>query len=100
VRGICVGDWVEIQFTPPTQATGKSQPNKKYRKVCEHAGTRLNVSTASLLMIAADLVGGVESRYKLQNQIHLLFQQDTREKPTHAHWGSGDVSTCLWQIRI
>jgi hypothetical protein len=47
------------QFTPPTQATGKSQPNREQRKVSEHAGTRLNVSTASLLMIADDLVGGV-----------------------------------------
>jgi hypothetical protein len=59
VRGICAGDWVENQFTLPTQATGKSQPNREQRKVSEHAGTRLNVSTASLLMIADDLVGGV-----------------------------------------
>jgi hypothetical protein len=47
------------QFSPPTQATGTSQPNKEQRNVSEHAGTRLNVSTASLLMIADDLVGGV-----------------------------------------
>jgi pSer/pThr/pTyr-binding forkhead associated (FHA) protein len=67
------GIWVELtegarnlyrrlgknQFTPPTQATGKSQPNREQRKVSEHAGTRLNLSTASLLMIADDLVGGV-----------------------------------------
>jgi hypothetical protein len=47
------------QFTPPTQATGKSQPNRDPRKVSEHAGTRLNVLTASLLIIADDLVGDV-----------------------------------------
>jgi hypothetical protein len=47
------------QFTSPTQATGKSQPNREQRKVSEHASTRLNVSTASLLMITDDLVGGV-----------------------------------------
>jgi hypothetical protein len=32
VRGICAGDWVENQFTLPTQATGKSQPNREQRK--------------------------------------------------------------------
>jgi hypothetical protein len=47
------------QFTPPTQATGKSQPNREQRKVSEHASTRLKVSNTSLLMIADDLVGGV-----------------------------------------
>jgi hypothetical protein len=47
------------QFTPSTQATGKSQSNREQRKVSEYTGTRLNVSTASLLMIADDLVGGV-----------------------------------------
>jgi hypothetical protein len=47
------------QFTALTQATGKSQPNREQRKVSEHAGTRQNVSTASLLMIADDLVGAV-----------------------------------------
>jgi pSer/pThr/pTyr-binding forkhead associated (FHA) protein len=47
------------QLTLPTQATGKSQPTREQRKVSEHAGTRLNVSIASLLMIADDLVGGV-----------------------------------------
>jgi hypothetical protein len=47
------------QFIPPTQAIGKSQPNRVHRKVSEHAGTRLNVSTASLFMITDDLVGGV-----------------------------------------
>jgi hypothetical protein len=74
VRGICAGDWEENQFTPPTQAIGKSQPNREQRKVSEHAGTRLNVSTASLLMIADDLVGGVQSRYKLKDEILLLYQ--------------------------
>jgi hypothetical protein len=47
------------QFTPPTQATGRSQPNREQRQVSDHASTRLNVSTATLLMIADDLVGGV-----------------------------------------
>jgi hypothetical protein len=47
------------QFTPQTQATGKSQPNRDQRKVSEHASTRLNISNASLLMIADDLVGGM-----------------------------------------
>jgi hypothetical protein len=49
----------KTQFTLPTQATGKSQPNREQKNVSEHAGTRLNISTASLLMIADDLVGGV-----------------------------------------
>jgi hypothetical protein len=44
------------QFTPPTQATAKSRPNREQRQVSEHAGRRLNLSTASLLMIADDLV--------------------------------------------
>jgi hypothetical protein len=61
VRGICARDSVEKQFTPPTQAIGKSLPNREQRKVSEHAGTRLNVSTASLLMIADDLGGGMPS---------------------------------------
>jgi hypothetical protein len=88
------------QITLPIQATGKSQPNREQRKFSEHAETRLNLSTASLLMIADDLVGEVYSRYKLTDEILLLYQQDRREKPTHAHWGCGDVSSCLWQGRI
>jgi hypothetical protein len=58
VRNVCrrLG---KNQFTLPSQAIGKSQPNREQRKVSEHAGTRLNASTASLLMIADDLVGGV-----------------------------------------
>jgi hypothetical protein len=88
------------QFTPPTQATYKSQPNREQRQVSEHASTRLNVSTASLLMIADDLVGGVESRYKLKDEILVLYQQNTREKATHAHRGCGDIFSCLSQIRI
>jgi hypothetical protein len=100
VPGICARNWVENQFTLLTLAIGNSQPNKEHRKVSEYAGTRLNMSTVSLLMIADDLVGGVYSRYKPKDEIHLLCQQDTRENPTHAHWDCGGVSSCLWQIRI
>jgi hypothetical protein len=64
----------KTQFTPQTQAIGKSQPNREQRKVSEHAGTRLNVSRASLLMIADDLVGGEQSKYQLKNEILLLYQ--------------------------
>jgi hypothetical protein len=51
-------------------------------------------------MIADDLVGGVQNKYKLKVEICLLYQQDTREKPAHAHWGCGDIFSGLWQIRI
>jgi hypothetical protein len=59
VRGICIGDWIKTKFILPTQATGKNQPNRDQRMFSDHAGTRLKVSTASLLMIADDLLGGV-----------------------------------------
>jgi hypothetical protein len=49
----------KYHFTQPTEATGKSQPNREQRKVSEHVSTRLIISTASLLIIADDLVGGV-----------------------------------------
>jgi hypothetical protein len=52
------------QFTPPTQAIGKSQPNREQRNISEHAGTRLNDATASLLIMVDDLVGVVQSRYE------------------------------------
>jgi hypothetical protein len=46
-------------------------------------------------MMADDLVRGVQSRYKPKDEFLLLYQQDTQEKPTHAHWGCGDVSDYL-----
>jgi hypothetical protein len=50
---------IKTSLQSATQAIGKSQPNREQGKVSEHVGTRLNVSTACLLMIADDLVGGV-----------------------------------------
>jgi hypothetical protein len=80
VGKICAGDWVKNPLTPPTQARGKCPPNREEKKVSEHAITRLNISTASQLIIANDLVGVVQSRDKLKDEILLLYQQDTREK--------------------
>jgi hypothetical protein len=93
-------DWLENQFTPPSQVTGNIQPNGKQRKVSEHASTRLKISNATLLMIADDLIGWVQRRSKLKDEILLLYHQDIPEKLTHTHWYCGDVSSCLWQIRI
>jgi hypothetical protein len=52
------------QFTLPTQATGKNQPNREQGKVSEHAGTGLNISTATQLIITDDLVRAVQSRHE------------------------------------
>jgi hypothetical protein len=46
-------------------------------------------------MIADHLVGGVKVGIKLKDEILLLYQLDTREKPTQAYWGCGHVSCCL-----
>jgi hypothetical protein len=66
---------VKNQFTLPTQAIGKCKPKRDQRKVSENASTRLNLSTASLSMIVADLGGGVQSRYKpkIRNSFVILI---------------------------
>jgi hypothetical protein len=57
----------------PTQTTGKGQPNREQQKVPGDTGTRLNVATTSLLMITDNLVGVVQRRYKLIDEILLLY---------------------------
>jgi hypothetical protein len=65
---------VEQQWIPQTWATSVSQPDSEQINGCEHAGTRRIVSATSLLIDADDLVAQVQSRYKLKDEIHVLYQ--------------------------
>jgi type II secretory pathway component PulL len=60
-----------------THTIGKSQINKKQRKVSKYSGTRRILSIASLLMIADVLVREVQSRKNQHDEILSRYQQDT-----------------------
>jgi hypothetical protein len=51
----------------------------------EYAGTRLNILSTILLMIADNLGTALQSRYKPKDEMLLGYYTDTSKRPTQAN---------------